>query len=135
MMTIVLICPHRRRIMGKKLQLIIFLLPSIAMPLSFIVMIFMFFVVGAASSNGGLLQGLRTDNITTTGKVWSNNTIGRTVSTASVADGVVYLAEFSGGTSPRTIHQHRGLHNCHIRPRRCSGPCNVLPDVLGVFTF
>ena len=42
------------------------------------------------------IDATKTGDITTTGKVWSNNTIGRTVATASVADGLVYLAEFSG---------------------------------------
>jgi len=37
-----------------------------------------------------------TGDITQTGRVWSNAKVGRSDSTASVGDGLVYLAEFSG---------------------------------------
>lgn len=51
-------------------------------------------------------------DITGTGKLWANESIGRSVSTASVADGLIYLAEFSGivhcldAASGRSVWDH-----------------------------
>jgi outer membrane protein assembly factor BamB len=42
------------------------------------------------------IDATKSGDITSTGKIWSNNDVGRTVSTVSVADGLVYLAEFAG---------------------------------------
>jgi len=42
------------------------------------------------------IDATKSGDITTTGKLWANETIGRSVSTASVADGLVYIGEFAG---------------------------------------
>jgi outer membrane protein assembly factor BamB len=42
------------------------------------------------------IDGTKTGDISTAGKVWRNEKVNRSMSTASVADGLVYLADFAG---------------------------------------
>jgi outer membrane protein assembly factor BamB len=42
------------------------------------------------------IDATKTGDITSSGKIWTNTEIGRSVSTASVADGRVYIADFAG---------------------------------------
>ena len=42
------------------------------------------------------IDATKTGDISSGGKVWENREIGRSVSTASVADGLVYIADFAG---------------------------------------
>jgi outer membrane protein assembly factor BamB len=42
------------------------------------------------------IDATKTGDISTSGKIWSNDKIGRSISTASVSDGLVYIADFSG---------------------------------------
>jgi outer membrane protein assembly factor BamB len=42
------------------------------------------------------IDATKTGDITATGKIWINEKIGRTMSTASIADGLLYVPDFSG---------------------------------------
>jgi outer membrane protein assembly factor BamB len=51
---------------------------------------------GTGSGCFTCIDATKTGDITGTGKVWFNDQIGRSVSTASVSDGLAYVADFGG---------------------------------------
>jgi len=51
---------------------------------------------GEGLGNLSCIDATQTGDITRTGRVWSNDKIHRSISTASVADGLVYIADYSG---------------------------------------
>ena len=51
---------------------------------------------GEGSGSITCIDATKAGEITATGKVWVNDTVSRTVSTAAVADGLLYLADFPG---------------------------------------
>ena len=42
------------------------------------------------------IDASKTGDISTTGKIWVNEKIGRSISTAAIADGLLYIADFPG---------------------------------------
>jgi outer membrane protein assembly factor BamB len=61
-----------------------------------------YIAVGQEPENGdgagclNCIDATRTGDITTSGKIWANESVARSLSTASIADGLIYVADFPG---------------------------------------